>query len=1215
MWSSLCLLAYLFSPAQGTSGDLTLSIAEVAPITALEREIPIQVTLENSESGDLRGSLRLDVIDRWRIVGEAVKAFRVPPGGRQALQFICIAGEGTYAAHYPIHATAILEAPEGEARVHTVLVIEVTQEAVTRSKHGEGVQTILTLQAPGRLVLDAKEAQVSFALGDSGDVQMQPVGWSGTDATTGTSVHRATVYRGESRRAIGVHPPWRTGWGQAGLDWSIRLPDARPIFLDFATAIRDHDPQREPPSDGVQFQVWVAPMGTERFTQVFDRFSDAKRWEAAQVELSDFAGQTVRLRLLTHPGPAHDTTCDQAYWAEPTLVAGVLPRPVETDQQRETRIRQAGVLARRALNGETQNLMWRLASAASAAIVPGPYGAIDGILSIATPKGQLTYEGFGVEVDGRRVDDWRSGFAHGEPRMIDNTFFLPVTDGEDAFEIATQVWSESGGLRLRFWLEGVEPDLKGHPRLTHISLGRVSEKLRRLYAGHGNVLEAPGTLELRYDGFHLSTSFVGFDFANGVSLVQATDIPPDGLRVDAEGNIATLEAHHNVTLTLVPAMEGAFAAAHRYRELIRSTGVEAWRTPTVEVLRGKMCLDQWDGDYARAAEDIERAARYGLTDAVFVKHVWQRWGYDYRLPDIYPPAGSMEDFQRLADACKRTGILFAPHDNYIDFYPDAPGFSYRHIIFNDDGTPQRAWYNEWRDAQSYRWLPHAFQPWMEENLKRIWEGIGPSSYFIDVFSAIAPMDYYDETGRFYPKTETIARWGAAFDQTREAFGGVPTISEAGHDALIGHLDAAQADHAGWTPENRPWTWNVPAADGERVPWHDRVTHGRFILFAGGLGSRYAGDGALETHGYGSDDYLSMTVLGGRNPMCDGPFNRRAVMTYWLLHDICAALAQQEMTQHTFVDDDIHRQVVHFGEEGQVVVNRGKTDWEVDGQALPPYGFIARSGAQRATIARRSGRICAWAEGPNAIFVDARPPEHFGALPIQVEILGVESLGGRRFALSSRWHVTSPVAQQGDTFIHFVNPQVAPDGEQIAFQARFPIGPEQWRQPGVYDVRAEGELPANLPLGAYDIRFGIWQPQQGGGRLMLPGGRDATGRRMGGTLVFAGVEGTRLTVRYEPPPEASEERLNLDRRMVEFDAITTDGAFRLLKDKWLLIPLPGSEPFQVTLDLVVLGLPTEVRRVESLNETLESQREVAFTLENGRLHFTTDDEAFAYRFGQ
>jgi len=50
---------------------------------------------------------------------------------------------------------------------------------------------------------------------------------------------------------------------------------------------------------------------------------------------------------------------------------------------------------------------------------------------------------------------------------------------------------------------------------------------------------------------------------------------------------------------------------------------------------------------------MEMAARYGATDAMFVKPVWQRWGYDYRLPDICPPEESHKDFCAMVEACKR----------------------------------------------------------------------------------------------------------------------------------------------------------------------------------------------------------------------------------------------------------------------------------------------------------------------------------------------------------------------------------------------------------------------------------------------------------------------------------------------------------------------------------------------------------------------------------
>lgn len=1200
---------YGFNPAITTSSYVTLSIADIEPVTELEQEFPVVVTITSNSDEILKGKVDLSVIDKWRVVGVGSQDFIVSPDETQEILFKCVSGLGTYAAHYPIHATATVTTPSGEQKIHTVLVVEVIQGAVRKSIAVDDSPQILELGSPGRINLTSiKKARISFRIGEEEEVIAQPVGWTGTEQVTGVAVARYDADRGGSKSSIGVHPPWRTGWGTVWLDYSIQLPDAKPILLDFATAIRDNVQDREPPSDGVQFQVWVAPLGTDDFEMLFDRFSDSKSWEKAQVDLSDYAGKKIKLRLLTHPGPEHDTTCDQAYWGDPVVLTGIKPDVAETDQKNQEQINLSIDMARQALRGENREFSWKLADGIGVAVVPGQHGIIDGAIAIATPKVELTYDGFRVHIDGRRLGHWRSGFDYGDLIVCGDTWVLPMKDGDREFGLAVKIWKEGDGLRFKFSLEQVEQDSAGHPRLTHISLGQVDQKLHRLYAGHGNVLQNPGKLRLGYGGFALSTSFAGFDFLNGISLVQATDIPPDAVIVDPERGIATLEAHHDLTFTIVASTEGAFDGARKYRELI-----DPPKGRGVAKLLGKMCLDQWGGDYARAAEGLERAALYGLTDSVFVKHVWQRWGYDYRLPDIYPPAGNRDDFQKMADVCNENGILFAPHDNYIDFYPDATGFSYKHIIFNSDGTPQRAWYNEGRQAQSYRWLPHAFRPWMEKNLRWIKEGIAPTSYFIDVFSAIGPMDYYDESGRFYSKTVSAKEWGEAFDSVYEIFDGAPTISEAGHDALLGHLDAAQADHSGWTPERGAWSWNVPAEDGERIPWHDMVTHGRFILLAGGLGSRYAGEGSREMNGYGSDDYLSMTVLGGRSPMCDGPFNRSAVMTYWLLHDICGDLAQREMVKHEFSDGDIHRQIVQFGSGGSVIVNRGESDWSTDGYILPQYGFVAKSAEYQAMIVKRDGIITAWSESPDAIFVDARPPEHFGSIPLRVDILGVEDLGGRRFAINSRWTVSAPLEEPGRTFIHFTNLEVSPAREHIAFQGAFPIGPQQWQKTGVYNVRAEAKLPDDMPIGEYGIHFGLYQPEQGGRRLPMPGRRDATGRSVGGTILFTTEADNIISVEHDPPPpDESPDRLNVTGKIIDFGAIRTNGAFRLLKNEHLVIPLPGSRAFDVMLDLAALEMPGKLARVESLNEKLEKQEEQAFTIDENLLRFRTKPDVFAYQ---
>jgi hypothetical protein len=108
------------------------------------------------------------------------------------------------------------------------------------------------------------------------------------------------------------------------------------------------------------------------------------------------------------------------------------------------------------------------------------------------------------------------------------------------------------------------------------------------------------------------------------------------------------------------------------------------------------------------------------------------------LPNIYPPANGLEPFREMRDAAKRVGMLFAPHDNYIDVYPDADVFNYDRVVFKADGTPHKAWFNPGRDAQSYRWLPDAFMPWLTANMKRMHSGFDPDALFIDVFTSIPP---------------------------------------------------------------------------------------------------------------------------------------------------------------------------------------------------------------------------------------------------------------------------------------------------------------------------------------------------------------------------------------------------------------------------------------------------------------------------------------------
>ena len=1041
-------------------------------------------------------------------------------------------------------------------------------------------------------------------------------GWAGHDERTGAAFRPATRSRGGVELSgFEVHPPWRhgNGGGPVWTQYRLELPAGEPAVLSFRTAIRDHT-ENEPPSDGVDFRVYVSEEdGPEK--ELFARFTAAKTWEPATVDLGPYAGRHVSVKLWSGPGPEGNTVCDSGFWGAPTITVGHMPTDAGEGDWEE-RLDEAGVLAQRALAGEATPGALALVGRNGrfgAGIVPGPNGVVDAAIAFADGERLLRFRGFALEVDEATVGDWRSGVGVEEvhtrtPRGSIRLDHILSHRGR-AIPVVAEFRAREGALLLSFSMPGVERDSRGHPRFTRLALGPGEHGVLRAYMGFGNVVERPEAFKVRKGGFSLSTRHVGADYTNGLSLLQATDVYPDQVVCRPEERVFALEAHHDATFTLIPSARGAFAAARHYRDL---NGFRPGKG--VRGLLGRMCIDQWGGDYADAAEGLEQAARYGLGHSVFVKHVWQRWGYDYRLPEIYPPQGGLESFRALAKVCARNGILFAPHDNYIDFYPDAEGFSYDHIIFNRDGSPQRAWFNKGRKAQSYRWLPHAFMPWLEDNMRLMRNGFRPTSLFIDVFSAIPPIDYYDRDGRFYTSRRTATEWSRAFDVSRRILGrGAPMLSECGHDGLVGSLDGAQADH------HSADRWGIRAEASCRTPWHDMASHGSFVLLAGGLGSRYGNKDSA--HGYGSDDYLSNTVMGGRNPMCDGPFSRRTVMTYWLLHDVCNALAHASLETHGFADGTVRRQYTTFGDGSEVWCNRGGEEWTVHGVVLPEYGFLARTPAASAAVCRVDGQRVAFARSADTFFADARPR----SLPVNrrkvaTRVLGGEHLGEGRFRLSVEWRVLEALHEGVVPFVHICHP-AAEHAEQIAFQGHCAIPPGALGRPGRFACDLTFESPATSVSGEYTVRYGLYNPKKGGGRIVPLADLDGS-RVRGGIARITTADGRVSSGSYVVEDLAVEAEVNVAGTLVDFGPVLTNGAFRLDHAKrgaWRLVPLPGSLPFEARLRLDRLGARegTKVAAVECIDPFGPEAAPPEVVQRGNELEIRADALSFGYwiRFGR
>ena len=1249
--------AWAFNAPSDTQAGVTLSIAEFPDTSSRTewngtrvRKVPTDeplaftVTLKNTSKERIRGDVLVWLNDDWTVnaspdvkVADAggapvkgdmlvslslapQKAYdshkvlvALEPGQHASISCTATAKPSVLSALYPVHAVLTCKTAGGEEiTLHPIAIFEAV--GAVREPPASSREVAIS---DGVLRLDGIGWRTGYSQG--GKVVDLGVGFSGNDPASGTtSVKEPSTRGGIQRAGFAVHPPWRNGWGVAWNDFSLALPKGKPARLAFHTAIRDSHAD-EPQSDGVEFKVFVTGEdGKEK--ELFTRFSDAKNWEAASVDLSAYAGQSIMLRLWTGPGPKNNTTCDQSYWGDPVVVVGKQCAP-PTEEEWRAREEKAGKLAKAAAKKKPSSteLGFQLkvnGQVFGAAVVLGAQGLTDGVIAFSDGERVLAYRGFLCDVDRAGVGAVENGQpvtgVGADMRGGALTVSHDVKRPESDFVARAKISVDGGALRVAWDMPGVKRDARGTPRFTRLALGPCSEPLWRAYAGFGYVAEEPGAFTLHPGGFSLSTRHVGADYPNGLSLVQASDVFPDrAVHIPGQRRFG-IETPHDATFMLVPSTKGAFDAARAYRDICgfpRGRGMDA--------VEGRMCIDQWGGDYRDAARGLAEAGRYGVNDAVFVKHVWQRWGYDYRLPEIYPPRGDMTAFMEMRDAAKAAGMLFCPHDNYIDFYPDAADFTYDHICFDESGRPIRAWYNKGATAQSYRWLPQAFRPVMEQNMRLMRDGFRPDSLFIDVFTSIRLFDYYDRAGNFYPCTRVAKEWADAFDTCRAILKrGAPMISEGGHDALIGAVDAGQCDHI--MPER---LFDPMPAAVERTPWHDMATHGKMALFAGGLGPRYAARRGEEhsgdpRHGYGSDDYLSNTVIGGRAPMCDGPFSRRTVMTYWLLHDICKDLAAKPLDTHRF-GDTIHQQHTTFGRDANVWANRATNrTWRAAADIeLPAYGFYAKTPATTAGIILIDGQRAAFSKSRGAFFADARPPHNLtGRERLETSVKDGRYTGDGTFELTLHFNALDAIDGYRP-FMHICNPAVSADGEHIVFQADLRLDPARLARPGAFDAPATIRFPKELPAGTYTVRYGLYRPN-GGDRLGIIGTLDGTSRVKGGQLhLEKGPDGF-TQGRYASEGLDVTEGLNVDGKILDFGGIATDGAFRLLhsdKKAWQLIPLPGSRAFTATLALDTLGAAKrKVKAIEMTDPANTFTQPPDWKQNANALTLTCDGRAFAYK---
>ncbi len=1232
--------SYAFTPCHETRDLISFEIPHLEPVTKEGEAYSLPYSITNNNNVPLTISIEASTIDAFYLVNPATSKpippkeslkheVQIDPQDQIKGKFSFFVKDAYVDAHYPIHVqfSYLLDGRKEFINLTPVVATQIDQRG---SCNGSQLK-VLDFGKKSFVRLNGNPNLTYFPYVKQNNQTYYPLpsNWIGNHNETGASFHPSRRTRGEITRNVWeTHPAYKGGAGEIGMRFAVHLPDLPALQLRFYSAMRDVTPP-EPPTDGVDFRVYVsklekesAELNLEDIVNTPPELSDltyshqyaGTNWHENVVDLSEFSGQTVVVTLEANPGERNDTTCDTSYWGDVTLLVKhdniPLGNEASYSQLKENNRRtfinftnsSPSNVPSSGVELAPNSRGFDLGNGQYAVVSLGIYGVFDGCVTIGNQDKSVQFDGIKICYQGTIVGHelplepcfivtefleatnlelHARQFAqkHGAEIIGDipvDSFIKPeelvISDEIDSTNVLGCFISHTkGGLAFRVVASHNE-------EISSIQLGSFDDKAHRVYFGHGYCIVNPTQpFQRDGDGFACSTSHVGIDFSNGTSLLQATTRPVDKFIVNPDQKIYTLSTTTDTRLTICSGSQGAMHCAIQY-----APAFDKAPAPLVGKKAGRFVFDYWGGQYATVLERLKLYVKYGLKDSLLIQHVWQHYGYDVRLPDIWPPRteqGSLEELIATQTFCNQLGIPFGLHDNYIDFYPDADGFTYDDIMFNSEAQPQKAWYNPGPDAQSYRFNPTKILPFVDRNLGLISEAFVPTAYFTDVFSSIHIMDFYDREGVFHPRTETLDCWNKYFDHVRETFNNnAITVSESGNDALIGHLDGADAILRRITPVQENYTDVIGYEDYEYVPWFDVVNHNRFILHGVGYSDRYQGGLSRELRGIESDDYISSEVLTGHPAMVDlSTSDRNTVRKYWLLHNLGKKLSLDTIVDFEFVNDNIHRQKITWKSGVVIYVNRDTGDWNLETKfpnidsdiTIPRFGFwVTSNDGSYGGVVRLDNQVVEfWKEKDESIFVNGRRQPSLPVTSIKPSFEDVDVIDNK-LETSFVWETFFPTDKPYVPFLHLERPRTwwGDKPEPHVLPLSEPATPTTlWNGCMTpFGKRLSVVLPESLSPGYYDLLCGLYDPKTGQRLSLLGDGTVDRRIRLGGITIANTGE---ITYRPNAPLYGEDFRLLPNLNETNFGDIQTKGGFKLekeMEDSYLLTPLPNEPTFAVKL---------------------------------------------------
>ncbi len=297
------------------------------------------------------------------------------------------------------------------------------------------------------------------------------------------------------------------------------------------------------------------------------------------------------------------------------------------------------------------------------------------------------------------------------------------------------------------------------------------------------------------------------------------------------------------------------------------------------------------------SEQLRTLRQRGMDKGYIHLDGWGNHGYDNLHPDPFPPhegAGGAAGMKRLADTARELGYIFGIHDQYRDYYYDAPSFDMNNACENIDGSHPfcSVWY-----GGPHSWLCATLAP---EYVRRNYDeferlGITIEGSYLDVFSVV----FLDEC--FNPEHPMTRKQCAdARNQCLDILtsrGIIPSSEET-----LGCMMKSQVlcHHAPYFTSNLGSSEAV--AVGVPIPLYNLVYHDCVVIpWIGGKETR--GGWGIP----GNDCPWIHAILNGNPVYCPITATEAQIADIQEACGLAGKLAKERMVKHEFLDETMRKQ--------------------------------------------------------------------------------------------------------------------------------------------------------------------------------------------------------------------------------------------------------------------------------------------------------------------